>query len=107
MAEDDRDSVVTLLSSVESVVTVVTAVESLEPVKFGRVQDEVDHVMEEERVQEEVEVDHVIAVEDVEGDVEDIVEEEEDFKYGGFHPVRVGTCLSNRWFLYPACHRFS
>ena len=52
MAEDDRDSVVTLVSSVESVVTVVTAVESIEPVKFGRVEDEVDHVMEEERVQE-------------------------------------------------------
>ena len=98
MAEDDGDSVVTLVSSVESVVTVLTAVESIEPVQFGRMEDEVDHVMEEEDVQEEVKVDHVIAVEDVEGDFEDEVEEEEDFKYGGFHPVRVGTCLSNRCF---------
>ena len=96
MAEDDGDSEVTLVSSVESVVTVVTAVESIEPVKFGRVEDEVDHVMEEQGVEEEVEVNHLIALEDVEGGAEDEVEEEEDFKYGGFHPVRVGTRLSNR-----------
>ena len=70
MAEDDGDSEVTLVSSVESVVTVVTAVESIEPVKFGRVEDEVDHVMEEEGVEEEVEVNHLIALEDVEGDAE-------------------------------------
>ena len=110
--DDDGDSVV---SNVESV---VTAVESLQPVEFGRVVDEVDQVLEVESGQEQFddEVDHTFGVKDLEEEVgdevgeqedEELVEEEfedevveeedeEDFKLGGFHPVRAGTRLNSR-----------
>ena len=113
--DDDGDSVVTLVSNVESV---VTAVESLQPVEFGRVVDEVDQVLEVESGQEQFddEVDHTFGVKDLEEEVgdevgeqedEELVEEEfedevveeedeEDFKLGGFHPVRAGTPLNSR-----------
>ena len=74
MANDDGASVVSFVSSVESVVTVV---ESVEP---GRVEDEVDHT---------------VGVEDHQVDVGDEVVED-DFNFGGFHPVRAGACLTSR-----------
>ena len=77
MADDDGASVVSLVSSVESVVTVATGVESVE---LGRVEDEVDLTVE---------------VEDHQLDVEDEVVED-DFNFGGFHPVRAGACLTRR-----------
>ena len=113
--DDDGASVVTLFSNVESVVTVV---EFLQPVEFGRVVDKVDQVLEVESGQEQFddEVDHTFGVKDLEEEVgdevgeqedEELVEEEfedevveeedeEDFKLGGFHPVRAGTCLNSR-----------
>ena len=113
--DDDGDSVV---SNVESV---VTAVESLQPVEFGRVVDEVDQVLEVESGQEQFddEVDHTFGVKDLEEKVgdevgeqedEELVEEEfedevveeedeEDFKLGGFHPVRAGTRLNSRYLF--------
>ena len=77
MDDDDGASVVSLVTSVESVVTVTTWVESVE---LGRVEDEVDHMVE---------------VEDHRVDVGDEVMED-DSNFGGFHPVRVGACLSSR-----------
>ena len=74
MANDDGASVVSFVSSVESVVTVVESVE------VGRVEDEVDHMVE---------------VEDHREDVGDEVVED-DFNFGGFHPVRPGACLTSR-----------
>ena len=115
--DDDGDSVVTLVSNVESV---VTAVESLQPVEFGRVVDEVDQVLEVESGQQQFdEVDHTFGVKDLEEEVgdevgeqedEELVEEEfedevveeedeEDFKVGGFHPVRAGTLLNSRYLF--------
>ena len=77
MANDEGASVVSSVSSVESVVTVATGVESVE---HGSVEDEVDHPVE---------------VEDHQLDVEDEVVED-DFNFGGFHPVRAGACLTSR-----------
>ena len=74
MANDDGASVVSFVSSVESVVTVVESVE------LGRVEDEVHHRVE---------------VEDHQVDVGDEVLED-DFNFGGFHPVRAGACLTSR-----------
>ena len=76
MDDDDGVSVVSLVTSVESVVTVAT----VESVEHGRVEDEVDHTVE---------------VEDHQVDVGDEVVED-DFNFGGFHPVRAGACLTRR-----------
>ena len=77
MDDDDGASVVSLVTSVESVATVATGIESG---KLGRVEDEVDHTVE---------------VEDHQVDVGDEVVED-DFNFGGFHPVRAGACLTRR-----------
>ena len=77
MDDDDGASAVSLVTSVESVVTVATGVESVE---LGRLEDEVDHMVE---------------VEDHREDVGDEVVED-DFNFGGFHPVRSGACLTSR-----------
>ena len=77
MADDDVASVVSLVTSVDSVVTVATGIESAE---LERVEDEVDHMVE---------------VEDHREDVGDEVVED-DFNFGGFHPVRAGACLTSR-----------
>ena len=72
MDDDDGASVVSSVTSVESVETVATGIESVE---LGRVENEVDHMVEVEDHQEDV------------GD---------DFNFGGFHQVRAGACLTSR-----------
>ena len=88
MADEDEESVVTVVTSV------VTCVE---PAEFRQVEDEVDQgdeVMEE--VDEVVEeVDEVVEEED------EVVEEEDvnqsgDYQYGGNHPMRMGSLLAKR-----------
>ena len=51
MDDDDGASVVSLVISVESVATVATGIESVE---LGRVEDEVDHMVEDEDHQVDV-----------------------------------------------------
>ena len=81
MADEDEESVVTVVTSV------VTCVE---PAEFRQVEDEVDQgdeVMEE--------VDEVVE------EVDEVVEEEDvnqsgDYQYGGNHPMRMGSLLAKR-----------
>ena len=78
MTDDDEGSVVTVVTTTGSVVSVATRVE---PAEFREVEDEVDQ--EEGAVEEE-----------------DDDDQSGDFQFGGNHPMRAGTLLSNRFNDY-------
>ena len=74
MADEDEESVVTVVTSVATCV---------EPAEFRQVEDEVD---QEDEVTEEV--DEVV--------VEEVVNQSGDYQFGGNHPMRMGSVLSKR-----------